>query len=740
MRAGRTNASRALPRAATAFLISGLLIGSGPSPAWGTGGETEAVEVETVTVTARLLPEEEQQVPVSMAVIGGEALAGEGRLTLSDLDSRVANLQIGDLNGMPTIFMRGVGGGGRQVGFEPRTGLYIDGVFMNQPPLADALLLDLDRVEVLRGPQGSLFGQNTVSGAIHLVTKTPGERRAAESLIRIDEHGAQHLVAALDLPLVGSRTLLRLSGSLARGDGLTTNRFDGSKPDGFDRAGARARLLWQIAPALRADFTADTSYQADDWPTGEARSSTSGTGPDAHPGAYSVALDAPQRNDVRNSGLATTLTWDSPWGALTSISAWRQAQRHWVMDLDYSPDDGWILDYVDRYRRWSQEVRLSGRSEHLPLKWLSGVYAFRQNSDSYRALPTGSQIDAFIPPLSEGDDLIVVPRTDNRSVALFGTLGYAPRPDLRLDVGLRWVTVQRRLDYRQQPTAGFQAIGYQPIADYKARAREHALLPDVALSWDATPALTTYARYAMGSKSGGFDADTLRSNTTQPSEFSDETVNSYELGLKSLWLQRRLRANLALFRSDYDDYQVSQFQPTGVSTVTVPVVANAGRVRTQGVELELQARLSPRLSLRSSTAWVHAEYVSFRDGGGSGVDFSGNRTEYAPRWTSNNAVEYRRPVAWGPVGAVRAELSHAWRGRFYTQPSNLPAFHADVRSLLGARLGLLHAGNRWELSAYADNLLDDRYSETLNRGTLGTLYGRYGAPRTFGAQLQLHWD
>ena len=121
----------------------------------------EAVELDPVTVTARLRAESEQRVPVSMAVVSGEALVDEGRFTLSDLDSRVANLQIGDLNGTPTIFLRGVGGGGRQVGFEPRTGLYIDGVFMNQPPLADALLLDLDRVEVLRGPQAACSGRTT---------------------------------------------------------------------------------------------------------------------------------------------------------------------------------------------------------------------------------------------------------------------------------------------------------------------------------------------------------------------------------------------------------------------------------------------------------------------------------------------------------------------------------------------------------------------------------------------------
>lgn len=732
-------------RAASAHgvrLLIGLLGLIGPATAGAQQAAPPAsVELAPVTVTARLRPELEQQVPASIAVVSGEALAEEGRFTLGDLDSRVANLQIGDLNGMPTLFMRGVGGGGRQVGFDPRTGLYVDGVFMNQPPMADSLLLDLDRVEVLRGPQGSLFGQNTVSGAISLVTKDPGGKPSINALVRSDDRGEQHFGAALDLPMIEDRLLFRLSTSLAQGDGITTNRFDGSRPDAFKEAGARAKLLWRIAPGLRADFSADMANHSDGWPTGEARSSTGGGGPDANPGPYSVSYNTPQQDDMRNSGAAATLGWDSPWGQLTSISAWRKSQRHWVVDLDYSPIDGWSLDYVDRYQRWSQELRLtSPRSNASPLSWLVGVYGYRQISDSVRLTPPGPQIRLFIPPVSPSDRLEVYPRVDTRSAAVFGTVGYALRDNLRLDAGLRLVSVHRHLDYTQVATPGFQAINLANVGPVEADASESAVLPDVALSWDIRPGLTGYARYALGSKAGGFDADTLNIARSRPAEFVDETVNSYELGLKSQWLQRRLRANLAFFLADYDDYQVSQFRPTGTGGLTAPVISNAGQVRTYGPELELLARPLRGLTLRTSTAWVKAEYVEFRNGGGNGVDFSGNRTEYAPRWTSHSAIDYRRPVHWGLVGAVQGALSYSWRSRFYAQPSNLPAFEADTRSLLGARLGVQDASGLVELSVYGDNLLDDRYTETLNRGTLGTLYGRYGAPRTFGVQLQVRYD
>ena len=697
---------------------------------------TEIVELAPVTVTARLRPEVETKVPVSLAVISGDVLATEGRFTLGQLDSRVANLQFGDLNGTPALFMRGVGGGGRQVAFEPRVGIYVDGVFMNVPPLTDALLLDLARVEVLRGPQGSLFGQNTVSGAVNLVTRGPGEEFGIQSLARVDASGQQRLGLAVDAPLVDDTLLLRVSGNLARGRGETTNVLTGDRPDAYKEAGGRLRLQWLAAPGLRADFSADTAYHGDDFPTGEARSSTLGDGPDANPGAFSVALDAPQRDDLRSSGLSGTLHWDSPWGVLTSITGWRSAERRWAADLDYSPADGSRLDYIDRYRRLSQELRLVSRPSASRLSWLGGFYAFRQTADSYRPLFAGEDIQMFVPPLSPGDTLVVEPRIRTESYALFGSLGYALRDDLRLDAGLRLLTSRRDLNYTQQSSAGYQSIGVLPVDDARRSETENALLPDLALSWDFSPTMTAYSRYARGSKSGGFDADILGSARTDPSSFDEETVNSYEIGLKAVGFERRLNASLALFLSEYRDYQVSQFRPVG-NNLVAPVMSNAGKVRSYGPELELTARPLRGLTLHNSTAWLSSRYVDFRDGGGPGVDFSGNRNEYAPRWATHTTLEYQWP--WRNAIASGA-ISYSWRSRFYTQPSNLPAFEADIRRLLALRLGLSDIDGRLDLGVYADNLLDERYVDTLNRGTLGTIYGRYGAPRSFGVQIQYRYE
>ncbi len=689
------------------------------------------VPLPTMTVTARFRPEFETKVPISLVVVGGDALLAEGRYTLGQLDSRVANLQLGDLNGTPALFMRGVGGGGRQVAFEPRTGIYVDGVFMNVPPLTDALLLDLERVEILRGPQGSLFGQNTVSGAVSLVTREPGDAFAFESVARLDNRGAQRLGMALDTPLADTLRM-RVSGTLARSRGETLNLVNGDRPDAYSEAGARVRLQWRATPGFQADIAADLSHHGDDFPTGEARTSTLGNGPDANPGILSVALNTPQRDDLRNSGVSATLRWDHPLGEVTSISAWRAAERRWAADLDYSPADRSRLDYVDRYRRLSQELRLTSRVSASPFRWLGGLYAFRQNADSYRPLFADADIKMFVPPLNPGDTLIVEPDVQTDSYALFGSLGYALSATFRVDAGLRLVTSRLDLDYTQRSSAGYQSLGVLPVTDVRRSETESAFLPDVALSWDLTRQMTAYGRYARGSKSGGFDADVLTAARTVPPSFSEESVDSYEIGLKGEAFGGRLSGSLALFLAEYRDYQVSQFQPVG-NNLVAPVIANAGKVRSYGPELEVQMRPLQRLTLRTSTAYLSSTYADFQDGGGPGVDFSDNRTEFAPRWSINSSLEYFWPL---PQAQLSGALSYAWRSRFFTQPSNLPAFEADIRRLLSARLTLTGLDGRLDLGLFGDNLLNEQYVETINRGTLGTIYGRYGLPRSVGIQAQ----
>lgn len=719
-------------RSLAALTLHGLSALTLPAAAQTAAG---AQLLDRVTVSARLREEDLDTVPASIAVVTGAQLAAEGRFSIGDLDSRISNLQLGDLNGSPLITLRGVGGGGRQVGFEPRTGISIDGVFMNAPPMSDALLLDLERVEVVRGPQGSLAGQNTTAGSIQMTTRAPGERFGIEALARSDSLQRHRLASAIDLPTADGAVRTRLSMSLAEGAGEVVNRPTGARADAFSEAAARLRSVLRLQPGLTLDFSADTSARFDDFPTGEPLSGPTGTGAPTAAGPYSIAVNTPQRNDVRHGGAAATLRYQTALGTLTSISAWRESRRHWLIDLDYSAADLLLVDFRDRYSRLSQELRLSSHEGADGLRWLAGLYAFEQRGRSTRDTLALSQVQAVSAALEPGDRIDTRPDARNRSLAAYGSLSVVPREKLRVDVGLRAVYADRQLDYQQLSSEGFRDLGFADTALTRQRDEETALLPDVALSWQWRPELGSYARYARGSKSGGYDADTLTGPRSQPDGFDTETVDSLELGLKGVFWQRQARARLAGFIAEYRDYQVSQFRSVG--TVVLPVISNAGKVRTYGPELELDYRSSSGYRLQGSGAWLYAEYVQFENGGANGVDFSGRRTEFAPRWSGNGAVEKTWPVEHAGLASITTALSYSVRSSFFTQPSNRAVFKAEARQLLGLQLRLAHASSRAALTLFGDNLLDDRYTSTINQATLGTLYGRYGSSRSVGVQLSL---
>lgn len=709
-----------------------------------TGPADSAVALDTIIVTARKREDPLHEVPESVAVVGGEAIEQRGLDTIGDLDSEVVNLQVSDANGVRTVYLRGAGGGGRTVGFDPRTGVYVDGVYLGFPPSANSMLIDLDRVEVLRGPQGLLFGQNTVSGALNLITRAPAETFGVHGLLSYGRRNEGKFAGSVDAPLIADRLFARASVALAQRDGFVDNVYDGSRVDEGDEAAGRVRLRYKLSPTAVFDLAADQARQATQRPTGDAFTNTAGTGPADPSDRYTVNLDTPQKDVNENGGVAGTFDWKGGNLEVVSISAYRSAYREWIVDLDYSPKDINTLDYDDRYRLLSEEVRVLAQQPRLGLSELGGIYVFDSRAESNRLVSAGEdvkQFPPFAPLLSPGDTVLTRPDVHTRAYAVFGSLGYEPGVRWRFDAGLRATRTFKELDYDQIPSAGYSAIPRGPalVQDFRDEFGETAITPEGSVRFLVSEQASLYARYARGFKNGGFDADVVTRPRTQPARFDQETVDSYEIGVKTLWFARRLRVDFDMFLADYDDYQVTQFVPSG--TLFVPVTTNAGRVRTWGPELSVSARPLRGLNLSLDAAWLHAEYEEFRNGAvvaGVPQDYSGNRTEFSPKWTVATAADYRRPLPWweGVEGLAGAELS--CRSRYYTQPSNDSRLRGDSRSLLNARLGFTAWGGRFESALYVDNALDDRHYDSLNRGTLGTFYGRLGDPRTYGLRFRMY--
>lgn len=698
----------------------------------------QPVQIETIVVTAQKRREDSQKVPVALTAVTGQTIEDRGLITVNDLENLSPNLQIDHSRSIPTVYIRGVGGGGRQIGFETRAGVYVDGVYVGAPSAVDSLLLDLERAEVLRGPQGTLFGQNSSSGAISLITSAPGSGAPDRLRVRYGNEDARAVAASGDIPIQNSgpdpRVQLRVSGSLAERDGFTRNLLTGDDTDNLDQKGARLRLRLLPADAWTIDLAADLSLQRTHSLGGEPRTNPCCTPPP--PDSFEVDNNTQERDDNRNAGISGTLRYERDGWGLTSISAWRNSERNWTVDLDRSAGDFSRFDYADEADFYSQELRLDGSKPSWRLRWLSGLYLLGSEADSARFVTALSENASFPGPFGRilpGDVQTTLPRIAGRSYALFGSVDWGLTESLNVDAGLRVTRTNKDLAF-DQVAQSFSVVGVRDFDNYRDDFSETSVDPALGLRYAFSPRVMSYLRYAHGSKSGGFNADVVLAPRSKPERFDEETVDSLEAGLKSDLFERRLRLNLALFIADYRDYQISQIVQSG--TVAVPSTTNAGKLRTWGPELSLSAAPVAGLRVDLDAAWLHAEYRTFENGSGIGVDFSGNRAEFAPKWTVALALRYERQTPWTGGSTAYAGLTTNYRGSQYAEPSNIDRFLIRSRTLVNAQIGLAEVARHWQIGLFAENLLDKAYDEGFQTGTLGTLLGYRGLPRTWGLELR----
>ena len=707
--------------------------------------DTDDATLATVTVSAHRRDESALEVPVALDVVRHDELSARLIDSLSDLSLAVPSLQVADNTSIQTVYIRGVGGGGRNVGFDTRAGVYLDGVYIGTPPAADALLFDLARVEVLRGPQGYLYGQNTVSGAINLITRAPGER--FESAVRMGLGSDDELrsAAMLNLPIDAS-VRLKLAASARRHDGTIDNVTRDEKVGDLDDRALRAQL--RLLPDARTtlDFSADYAVQESDKVGGEARSGPFGAlTPPSPAGMQAFVTDdnRTERDLYRNGGVAATIEHRSGERRFTSITAYRDSYRLWHADVDHSALDLLGLNYHDDYETFSQELRVASADPMRRGRYVAGLFVSMMDASNQRRLLGGT--DGFLIGLDPAQAQTVdsLAEVVTQSYALFGAYDYALTPLWTLNTGARLTLSRKALDISQssQGQAGIN-FAIAELDGYHDTREETALTPMLGLTRHLGDQTMLYIRYARGAKSGGFNADFI----TVPAlatgiEFDEETADSFELGFKALGFDQRLSAALALFLSDYQDYQVSQFVPVpGSDPPSIqPTLTNAGKVRSYGAELTLSALPQTKLRIDLDLAWLHAQYRSFEDGGGPGVDYDGNRTEYAPRLSAGLSIDYGTPLAWPSGSEWFVRPSWSYRSEQYSAASNAPLFRVGSRSLIDARIGLRSQHNRWEIALYGRNLADETYELGNALDALTTVYGGYGPQRSYGVELQWRW-
>jgi iron complex outermembrane receptor protein len=404
-------------------------------------------------------------------------------------------------------------------------------------------------------------------------------------------------------------------------------------------------------------------------------------------------------------------------------------------DNDLGPRDYYWIDWRDRQRQFSQELRVESPADQ-PLTYIGGVYYFQSTAVSAHADRAGAAFAELIGVNSTNEGEVSPNGTvQTRSYAAYGNLKYQLTSRLSLSGGVRFTYERKTLDFRQLASGLGLFFGYPVIPATKIRRSESAWSPSLALTYAVSNASTLYATVSRGFKSGGFNADLVAS--ADGIGFGPERVTNYEIGSKNRLLDGRLELHAALFTMDYHGLQVTSFVQTG--DIVTTTIANAARARSRGFEFDMKAMPSHRWLLGAALGYVDARFKRFRNGGGLGIDYDGNRLPLTPSYNVNLSAQYALPIGRDTSLSLRGEFVQV--GGFFTDASEArPTFRVPPHHLFNGSIALRPSDDRWQLSIWGKNLAGARYFIDAGRDVLfhaDTII--YGPPRSFGATMVLRY-
>jgi iron complex outermembrane recepter protein len=709
---------------------------AGPTMAQERGSPT----LDELIVTAQKRPESLQDVPISISAFDAGTLETSGIEGIDDIALRTPGLTVGRFNAVqPQIFIRGIGSTDQSASGDQSVGIFIDGVFIGRVGVSDLDFFDLERVEVLRGPQGTLYGKNVVGGAINLHTQRPADEFGARIEVgagNFDRRSVRALVTGpMNEDVSGKLTL-----SAVQRDGYAKSANTGKDLSDEDNVTLRGQLL--VTPWDDMDMLVTADYSRDRlagnnreclgeqfifFPWFAPGSPFAGSPCSPDPFLNEKSVDGYQDRDIY--GLSVQLTRDTRFGEFTSITAYREGEYDILEDFSGSDADLVVRQATDEIEQWSQEFRLADVALDGRLNWLVGAYGYWAQIDRLENNDfSGNDAPLGLPPfLSFNTFYFQHNRTTSNAV--FGQLTYGLTDRVNLTAGARYTYEEKLADVR---TEGFDPTRSFLVAPYEIRAKEswNSFTPMISLGWHITDDAMIYASVTEGQKSGGFNG-TAPSAAGAETPFDEETARQYEVGLKSEWFDRRLRANLTAFYIDYEDLQVFQLVEGGRL-----IVDNAADATSKGYELELLARVTEGLTARASYAYLDATYEEFVNE--AGQDFSGNRLTRSPKNSYNVGLTQR--LYLGDNLGLLLHAEYSYRSRIFFNPDNWPLTGDESLGLLNARVTFEFPRQDLELSFWGSNLTDEVYVTqaidgrgpfNLSQNAAGTI----GAPRMYGATL-----
>lgn len=716
--------------------------------------EQQSGGIQTIVVTAQKRAENVQDIPLSVTAIGSDALETTGFDSLADLSKLSPSLQLSNFGPIAFVTLRGIGNENTTAGGDPGVALHYDGVYLGRPVATLFTAFDTERVEVLRGPQGTLYGRNATGGSINYITKKPTSDFEGQVDLTYGNYDRKRIRGAVNVPISESIST-RVVGFWEDRNGYTQNAFDGGR-NGNDAKnwGIRGHVLFEPEGSdFKALFSANYVETGGVGSTPELREffpgSTTGqnlAGPpipgtnnylvngvplvnDLRP--FRESKDADQFRDSDLLLLSATLEYDFGGIALKSISGYAETSYAALTDQDYSPLPLAELLLQETSEQFSQEVQLLSNNG-IGFNWILGGYYFHEDATRQSQF-FGSRYDIIAGGASQRLGIPVPSGFDvggdvtSESFAFFAQATYDITDQLAITGGIRYTNdskdgVNRGFQFGPAPYSGPVAASFDEIT-YR-----------VAVDYDISEDVLLYASYSTGYKSGGINQVAIPALTNPV--FAPETVDAYEFGLKSQFLDRRLQFNLSLYRNEYDDLQFQVFSLFG------PEAFNASGATVQGVEIEFVALPADWFQFDGSIGYTDATFDAQIV---NGLQLDGNRVQRTPEWTFNAGTTINWDVGNGSM-KLRAEVNHTSE-IFYTAFNRSAGFTAPGGSDLAEgytnanlRLFWYSADEHFSLQGYVTNLFDSAQIGNVFRdiGFLDTGGGggpeniTYRPPRQYG--------
>jgi iron complex outermembrane recepter protein len=772
-----TGTRRWVPAAVSLCAVFGFA-----APAQAQTGEAARASgpIEEVVVTARYREESVQDSPTSVTAFNQVLLDKITAQDLRDVGPITPNVRIQPVTTFPNsaaVQIRGLGSQNIESTNEMRAGISINGVFISRPIATLIDFFDVESVQVLRGPQGTTFGKNSLVGGIAVDTIKPDGTLDYKAEVTVGNYGREDLRGAIQFPIIEDQLSMRISALLQNYDGHFKNRVNNERLNGEDLDTVRATLRWTPTDTFEATLIGHWLKERSQAPGGDDASDPNQliniffAGPpffwtgEPDDGPYTVGRDALDFHNTDQKSLTAIVNWEIGEYTLTSITGYIETDDWIASDFDQTE-----LPFFPTFRdqvhdQFSQEIRLqsnyAGRDGFLGnLEWVVGLYYFEQEHELVQSFPTLGAPSSADYATQDGD-----------SRAIFGQAIYALTDDLNMTLGVRHT--EEKKTFRRNPGVNFPGVlSPNPInaqdPDSAPSIRDMAALPTpvggkldssnttyaIGFDYRFTDRIMGYANYSQGFKAGEFSARANSNFTVGPTD--DEEADSYEIGVKSEWLDGRLRANVAAFYTNFTDLQFEIFIPSDNITGQETAAQNIGEATNRGIELELIAVPIDGLTLQATLGLLDSEYDEFcadldgpgafepSDCGGEVVELPNGtflvdkdqtfrKLSRAPTTTAYLSADYE----WGvSFGTLFSRASVEYESSFFTDGVlNHPAAKTGDYWLWNLAGGWRSADEQWRVQAWCKNCTDKHYVAGLVPTAQFFNQRFWGLPRTYGLTL-----